>query len=218
MIDRFFLRPILPILFLLALAAPANAQAFNKFIPGHFTDDKGFVYNGLICLRPSYYEKGSDYPHILYKPTENGSKQNIPLENVTSFVIARDSFVTARNAQNREFYWLRVLIDAPVKVFSMEIPGTRSAPVRPSIGIGGGGGFGVGMGGGVGINLGGGKGKNAYVYGRDESAVQVLDRKNYNEVMEKVLADRPDLLEQVRDKKFRFGDLEKLADTYRENP
>lgn len=221
-----FYCPILPFLGLMLLSVSVSAQTINKFEEGHFTDDKGYIYNGLICLRPSAYEfKGSKNPRILYKYDKNANKQSILLQDVESFVIKQDSFVTARQPGSNEYYWLRVIIDGPVKVYQTEIfsGGGGGGGIRPSIGIGGGGGggFGGGIGGGVGINIGGGRGggrsSGIYVYGNDESAVQEINRKNYIDVLEKAVSDNLNLAGKIKDKTYRYGDLEKLGEDYRKN-
>lgn len=220
-----FYRPILQLLGLVLLCFSASAQTINKFEEGHFTDDKGYVYNGFICLHPSAYEfKGSKNPRILFKSDKDADKQSILLQDVESFVIKQDSFVTARRPGSAEYYWLRVVIDGPVKVYQTEIysGGGGGGGIRPSIGIGGGGGgFGGGIGGGVGISIGGGRGggrtSGVYVYGNDESAVQELNRKNYVEVLEKAVSDNLNLAGKIKDKTYRYGDLEKLGEDYRKN-
>jgi hypothetical protein len=72
----------------------------------------------------------------------------------------------------------------------------------------------VGMGVGVGTSVGGGV-KTTYYYGISPDKVTKLEKKQFIEVMSIILADKPDVVAKIKDKTFRYGDMDDLINYYK---
>ena len=53
-----------------------------------------------------------------------------------------------------------------------------------------------------------------YFYGPDADHLSQLTRKNYAEVMSLIVAGEPSLVEKIKDKTYRYGDMKELTEVY----
>src|SRR5580693_7633459 len=90
----FNMRSILSILFFSALFVSTKSFG-QKWLPGHFTDDKGNVETGLIRINPSGKAPVKDEGFIEFKEDNKSNSFKLSATELRSFVIGRDSFVVA---------------------------------------------------------------------------------------------------------------------------
>jgi hypothetical protein len=211
-------------LVLLLLLAGNTAMA-QKWLPGHFVDVKGVTTAGYIYPNPGGRGPFRDEGFIEFKDEEHSTPYYLSARDLQSFVAGRDSFVVAHAPGNetwakREFDFVRVAIDEPIKIYATRGAGNggsgggKKVSVSPELGIGTGT-YGTSYGGGVGINIGGGGGggnnnKLSYYYGSSTATMQHLTNENFVDIMSEVMADEPEVVEQIRANHFGIKNIEKL--------
>src|ERR1700722_3419123 len=141
----------------------------QKWLPGHFTDDRGNVETGLIRINPAGKAPVKDEGFIEFKADNKSNSFKLSATELRSFVIGRDSFVVAHAPGNEtwaknEFDFVRVVLDEDLKLYAAGGVKTGSGgsglSVAPGVstGVGTGGYSGAAVGGGVSIPIGGGGG------------------------------------------------------------
>jgi hypothetical protein len=214
------MRSILIILFFLLTFVTAKSQ---KWQAGVFYDVKGSRVPGEIRLYPSGKPPIKDEAFFEYREGPKATAIKISASDVRSFIVARDSFVVAANGgwSNYELDFVRVALDAPIRLFQAAVSsgGGSGFSISPGLGIGlGSGGFGGGIGGGISIPIGGGgrggsKG-SIYFYGDNTANMKPISDQNFVDVMSDVMADEPEAVEEIKLNKYNPGNMEKLIAYY----
>jgi len=210
----------------LLLTLASNTVKAQKWLPGYFVDVKGVRTTGYIHPNPGGRGPFRDEGFIEFKDEEHSTPYYLSTSDLQSFVAGRDSFVVAHAPGNetwakKEFDFVRVVIDEPTKIYATRGAGSggsgggKKVQVSPELGIGAGS-YGTSYGGGVGISIGGGGGggnnnKLSYYYGSSTATMQHLTRENFIDVMSEVMADEPEVVEQIRANHFGIGNIEKLV-------
>lgn len=209
----------------LFMTMAGNTAMAQKWLPGHFVDVKGVRTTGYIHPNPGGRGPFSDEGFIEFRDEEHSTPYYLSARDLQSFVAGRDSFVVAHAPGNetwakREFDFVRVVIDEPTKIYATRGAGSggsgggKKVQVSPGIGIGTGT-YGTSYGGGVGISIGGNGGGNnnklSYYYGSSTATMQHLTRENFIDIMSEVMADEPEVVEQIRGNHFSIGNIEKLV-------
>jgi hypothetical protein len=203
----------------LTVAFSASAQlGLNQWDDGYFYDASGKKVSGQIVVSPSGRGPQNSEGFILYRKDKGEEKETLTASMIRSFVAGKDSFTVAHAPRSgawtgRSIDFVKVLVDEPMKLYAATGGGGGMSPgISPSFGIGGGS-FGSGVGGGLGINLGGGrggKGKNAYYYGDNPNSLTELKRENFIPVMTEIMAAEPEIVDKIKNKKYRYGNMDQL--------
>ncbi|RYU91525.1 hypothetical protein EWM62_06185 [Mucilaginibacter terrigena] len=210
----------LMVLCMLVTSSTANAQ---KWLPGYFIDVKGVKTDGFIHPNPGGRGPIKDEGFIEFKDEEKSTPYYLSTSDLQSFVAGKDSFVVAHAPGNetwakKEFDFVRVAVNEEIKIYATRGAGSggggKKVQVSPSMGIGTGT-YGTSYGGGVGINIGGGGGgsnntKLSYYYGSNTAKMQHLTHENFTDIMSEVMADEPEVVEQIRNDRYSLGSIEKL--------
>lgn len=187
------MKKILLLLCIFSITFTAKAQLFRKtWENGSYTDTAGHKFSGLIfyALPEASVFKGKG-DRLFFKINKDAAQQKIPSTLIRSFVISTDSFTVSHHPSLEKFPFLQVVIDHETKLY-------YSAITQSSIPVIGGG----LVGGAIGAVALSGKGGSAYYFGPDENHLTTLVHKNYIEVMSKLMADKPEVVERIRHKKF----------------
>lgn len=200
-------------------AFSASAQlGLNQWDDGYFYDANGTKFAGQIVVSPSGRGPQTNEGFILYRRDKGEQKETLTASMVRSFVAGKDSFTVAHAPRSekwtgRSIDFVKVLVDEPLKLYATTGGGGGMSPgISPSFGIGGGS-FGGGMGGGLGINLGGGrggKGKSVYYYGDNPNMLTELNKDNFIQIMSEIMASQPEIVEKIKNKKYRYGKMDQL--------
>ncbi len=211
--------PFLLSLFLLTAFSASAQLGLNQWDDGYFYDASGKKVSGQIVVSPSGRGPQNNEGFILFRKDKGEEKETLTASMIRSFVAGKDSFTVAHAPRSeawtgRSIDFVKVLVDEPLKLYATTGGGRggMSPGISPSFGIGGGS-FGSGVGGGLGINLGGGrggKGKNAYFYGDNPSSLTELKRENFIPIMTEIMANQPDIVEKIKNKKYRYGNMDQL--------
>jgi len=222
--------------FTLLFALNASAQMFGGgFEQGYYYDINGQKVEGLINKNTSGKGPVPNEGYIVFKENDKAEKQKLSASMIHGFVVGPDSFVVAHAPRNGawskyELDFLWVSVDASTKLYTIygsdRGRGGRGGGGGPrvSTGLGIGGGFGGGLG--MGISLGsglfggggggGGSAHNTYYYGADVNNIAEVTKQNFVDIMTDVLADEPEVVQQIKDKKYKFGDMDALIKHYNE--
>ncbi len=219
------MRSILSILFFSALFVSTKSFA-QKWLPGHFTDNKGNVETGLIRIGGG---KGpvKDESFIEFKEDNKSGSFKLSAGELRSFVIGRDSFVVAHAPGNEtwtknEFDFVRVVLDEDLKLYAaggVKTGGGGSGlSVEPglSTGVGTGGYSGAAIGGGVSIPIGdSGSGggyyeKVVYYYGDNTADMKRLNDQNFEDIMTDIMGDYPDVVDKIKAKIYVLENIDRL--------
>ncbi|MEO6150887.1 MAG: hypothetical protein ABIN95_09265 [Mucilaginibacter sp.] len=207
-------------LFIILFCGGTISAHAQKWQPGSFTDIKGNTETGFIRADPSGKGPVKDEAFIEFKHDNKMNPIKLSAGELRSFIVAQDSFVVAHAPGNqswagKELDFVKVVLDEEIKLYlGSGGSGGRGVSVNPGLagGIGtGGGGYG-GVGGGVGISFGGkgGRSKTAYYFGATTAEMEPLSPINFNEIMSDIMADEPEVVDQIRQKKFHLGNIETL--------
>jgi hypothetical protein len=205
------MRKILFIIFILAGTFTANAQGPNrKWYTGTLYHTSGEVFDGLISWTPPRKGEYEDGDQVLYRADEKSEVFPIPYYKINSFVMGNDSIVVSHNVLFKNSPFMTVVLDNPTKLYTNKVM-KNGFPLMINTG-----GFtgNVGMGVGVGTSVGGGV-KTTYYYGISPDKVTKLEKKQFIEVMSTILADKPDVVAKIKDKTFRYGDMDDLINYYK---
>lgn len=210
-----------------AIALLAQAQSGKKFQPGHFMDVKGNFMTGLIQSTPSGKGPVKNQAFIVFKEDDKANPIELSANDLKYFVVGRDSFVVAPAPMNadwskNELDFVKVEADEPLKIYTLRGAGRGSGfGIRPDVGFGvGGGSYGGYAGGGVGISLGsiggGGRSKTTYYFGASPAELTQITPQNFIDVMSDVMADEPQVIEQLQSGKYNLNRIEALLAYYRQ--
>ena len=203
-------RAVLLFLYLI-IGSTTYAQTPNrKWYAGTLYHTSGEIFDGLISWTPPRKGEYEDGDQVLYRADEKSEVFPIPYYKINSFVMGNDSIVVSHNVLFKNSPFMTVVLDNPTKLYTNKIR-KNGFPLMINTG-----GFtgNVGMGVGVGTSVGGGV-KTTYYYGISPDKVTKLEKKQFIEVMSTILADKPDVVAKIKDKTFRYGDMDDLINYYK---
>ncbi|WP_454802262.1 hypothetical protein [Mucilaginibacter phyllosphaerae] len=204
------MRKILFILCLLTASFTSNAQNGNrKWFEGRVYHSSGEVFDGLVSWAPPRKGEYEDGDQVLYRANEQSEVFPIPYYKINSFIMGDDSIVVSHNVQFKNSPFMTVLLDNPTKLYTNKVTKNGFPLIINTGGFTGN----VGMGVGVGTSVGGGV-KTTYYYGANPDKVTKLEKKQFIEVMSTMMADKPDVVVKIKDKTFRYGDMQDLLTFY----
>ncbi len=205
------------------LILSARAQFSKNFLPGHYRDTKGNLVAGLIQSAPSGRGPLKNQGFIAFKTDEKADKITLAASELEYFVTGRDSFVVAPAPMNAnwskyELDFVKVEVDEPIKIYALKAGSSGGFGVQPSVGLGvGGGSYGFGGGGGIGLTFGprGGGSRLTYYVGPSTGELTQVTRDNFTDVMSDVMADAPQVLDQLQNGRFSLSNINALFTYYR---
>ncbi|MBS7563407.1 hypothetical protein KHS38_03235 [Mucilaginibacter sp. Bleaf8] len=202
------MRSFLLLLCIFSVTFSAKAQLFSKsWQQGYYCDASGHKFSGLLHhAQPeaSVFKKRGDY--ITFKADQNTKQVKIHSDSISAFVIGADSFTVSHLKPLEKFPFLQVVINRPVKLFFSGItPSVIPIVGGPALAIAGSAIAGVAI---------SAPGNSAYYFGSDPDNLMLLTNKNFIEVMTLVMADKPDVVEKVKNKAFKYRTLPDLLMYY----
>ncbi|MBL4675824.1 MAG: hypothetical protein JKY70_06420 [Mucilaginibacter sp.] len=198
------------IFFLLLIPFVTKAQGYApQFDQGTVYHNTGEIFHGMVSWSPPSKGQYPDGDQILFKNEGSPDIFPIPYFKLKSFTMGADSFVVSTNINLKNSPILLVEVDGPVCLYAAKIF-KQGFPLL--IGSGGGGGN-VGVGLEVGTAIGRGV-RTSYYFAKNPNVVTKLDKKNFIETMSTILADKPDVVAKIKDKTFRYGDMDALLKYY----
>lgn len=208
------MKKFLLLLCILSITISAKAQLFGKnWKEGSYYDLQGTKHAGLISWTPpqlSFLKGKGD--NIYYKKDKKSDDIKIKSVDLMAFNMkvdeeTIDSFIVSKNEKFEDAPFLNVVIAHDVKLYSW----ITAPPQAPGMGVGG-----MVMGvGRVTMGVGVSAGKTIYFFGSDPENVTKLDKKNFIETMSKIMADKPETVARIKNKKLRYGDMDDLLYFYR---
>ena len=201
----------------------------QKWPQGYFYDTKGNKVMGFINSYPRGKAPMKDEGFIEFKEDAKAPTLKLSASDLKSYVVGRDSFIVAATDRWSEkiLDFVRVALNTDLKLFAAfgNVGGGGGGGFSPQVGIGtgvGGGGYGGGIGGGVGggisIPIGGGgraASTEVYFFGTSTAGMKPISNQAFIDIMVEVMGDEPEVVEQIRAKKFNLGNIEKLIAYYR---
>lgn len=217
------------ILFLLLFVVGANTAMAQKWPRGYFYDTKGNKVTGFINSYPRGKAPMKDEGFIEFKEDTKAPTIKLSASDLKSYVVGRDSFIVVATDRWSEkiLDFVRVALDTDLKLYAAfgNVGGGGRGGFSPQVGIGtgiGGGGYGGGFGGGVGGGISipiGGSGRAAsnevYFFGTTTAGMKPISNQAFMDIMVEVMGDEPEVVEQIRAKKFNLANIEKLITYYR---
>ena len=199
------MRTILLVLCILSVTLSAKAQFGKRWAAGNYYDTLGHKTAGFISWKAP--EKLSKKPadHLFFKSNEKAGKNKIETSQLRSFTMGKDSFVVSQLKELNYAPVLQVVMDKPIKLYywSAEIVNLPFA-VLGAVG-------GALAGGTVISGMSSGK---AYFYGQNCNELNTLTNKNFVDVMCNIMADKPDVVEIIKTKRFKLKDIDDLLTYY----
>lgn len=204
------MRKVVLLLIIIVSTLAAKAQPQRKWFEGTLYHTSGEIFDGLISWAPPHKGEYEDGDRILYCADEKSEVFPIPYYKIKSFVMGADSFVVSRNVLFKNSPFMIVSVDNATKLFTVKTAKNGFPLIINTGGFTGN----VGMGVGVGTTVGGGT-RTTYYYGTTQDNVTKLEKKEFIDVMSNVMADKPEVVAKIKDKTFRYGDMEDLLTYYR---
>jgi hypothetical protein len=204
------MRKILFLSGILIASFSCHAQSQRKWFRGVVYHTSGDVFTGQVSWAPPHKGEYEDGDQVFYTANEHSEVFPIPYYKINAFVMGADSFVVSHNVLFKNNPFMIVAVDNATKLFAVKTA-KNGFPLMLNTG-GGGVNFGVGMG--IATTVGGGT-RTTYYYGANQDKVTKLDKKNFTEVMCNIMADKPEVVAKIKDKTFRYGDMEDLLTFYR---
>lgn len=217
------------ILILLFFTITVNAAIAQKWPQGYFYDTKGNKVTGFINQYPRGKAPMKDEGFIEFKEDSKAPTIKLSASDLKSYIVGRDSFIVAATDRWSEkiLDFVRVALDTDLKLYAAfgNTGGGGGSGFTPQVGIGTGigggsygGGFGGGVGGGISIPIGGSgraKSTEVYFFGTSTAGMKPISNQAFIDIMVEVMSDEPEVVEQIRAKKFNLGNIEKLIAYYR---
>ena len=202
------MRTLFLTLCIFSVTVTAKAQLFSKdWAKGCYYDTLGHKFTGLLFhAKPEASVFKGKGDHVFFKTSKGAEQQKISSDQIKSFIIETDSFKLTHVKALEKFPILQVMINHEIKLYFSSI--TPSAiPIA---------GAGAGL---IGSAVAGaalsGKGSSAYYFGPDADHITTLVHKNYIEVLNRLMADKPEVVEKIKNKKFPSKSLPDLLEYYR---
>jgi hypothetical protein len=203
------MRKILLLLCILSITITAKAQFFSRnWTEGAYYDSVGIKHGGLIAWEAptsAIYLGRLDY--IRFKPKKDADGAKIYARGFKSFVMGEDSFVVSKSALLAKNPFLKVLVsnNDTTKLYAYLV--AKQIPVGGIAGS-----FGM-LTAGLGFSL--KYFSSTYYYGTNPDNLTKLDKKQFIEVMTRIMADKPEAVTRIKNKKLRYGDMDDLLYFYR---
>jgi hypothetical protein len=203
------MRKILPLFCILSITISAKAQFFSRnWTEGAYYDSVGIKHDGLIAWeapQSSIFTGKLDY--IRFKPKKDADGLKIYAQGFKSFVLGEDSFAVSKSALLAKNPFLKVLIN------NNDTTKLYVYLIAKKMNVGGiAGSFGM-FTAGLGLSL--KYFSSTYYYGTNPDNLTKLDKKQFIEVMTRIMADKPEAVKRIKDKKLRYGDMEDLLYFYK---
>ncbi len=201
---KFFLSLCMTV-FLFTFAKAQFMGFGHNWVPGYFYDLNGKKNMGLLAdyIKERSLFDGPD-KFFLYKKDKDADKIKELAKNVRSFVVEKDSFVVSNSDILEETPFLDVAIDHPLKLYATRLP--RHVSVMGPVGA-------VGpilLSAGVSFSY----TTNKYYFGTSPDSITALSRKNFIEIMSKIMADKPEIVGKIQDRTYRYSDIDDLLVLY----
>ena len=181
---------ILLLLFILSFTLSAKAQIDGKFMEGSYTDTLGNRYKGLIKLTVAVGGTlFSPKTHLTYKENKTAFEKEVAIYEAKSFTMAADSFVISRNPGLKKVPVLMVMLDTPVKIYFTRFLAHGNFLLTTK--------------------------ENLYLIGEDPDRLAEITRKNFKEIMSHIMGDKPQILANIQNGLYRYGDLDDMIKTYK---
>ena len=191
------------------VASYADAQLIGGgFKPGYYYDSKGIKVEGFINQKPSSLSRSNKASNaILFKSSKDSKKELVYAVDMQSYVVDADSFavVTLPASIHDTRYrigFAKVLFDEKTKVYLIE------EKASPSFGLSAG-----NRGAMPSVNFSNYRTK-VYLFGENGNTVELMDKKNFHEVLSSVLSAYPELRDKVNSNEVKFEDIERLSEEY----
>lgn len=205
------MRNILFTALILIIGTQLKAQllgAEQKWEPGKYYTKDGKAINGLINYETQ--EKGflgsPGSAFIFYKTDREAKKKKIAPDSLKAFVIGMDSFVVSHFNELKTTPFLQVVVDkGRLKLYFSTVAKRSGSGMHMNVN----GTFSGAPG------LGSATEKTTSYYGEDPDHIKELDRKNFIDVMSQIMADKPDVVNDIQNKKYRLGSIYDLVSYYR---
>jgi len=196
------MRKILLLLCIISITFSAKAQLFGKhWDKGSYYDTAGHKHIGLISwVAPQTSFLTGTGDEIYFKTDKTAEELKIKSDSLNSFLVETDtatySYVVSKNKILEKKPILQILFDNTPKLYA-------SLTTRKASGSMGSVGFGVSY-----LH-------SEYYFGDDHNSITKLDKKNFIEVMSKIMADKPETVERIKSKRLRIGDMDALLYFYK---
>jgi hypothetical protein len=197
------MRKILLLLCIINITISANAQFTigKKWKEGLYYDLNGVKHSGFISWKApqtSFLKAKGD--HIYYKPEKKADKIEIISDKLQSFVFGKDSFIVSKNKLFEKKPFLKVILNnTTTKLYSSLVTNSSS----PSMTMTPSGNMAMS---GAGFQYTG----TEYYFGSDPDNVTELDKKNFIEAMSNIMADKPETVERIKNKKLGYNNMSDL--------
>jgi hypothetical protein len=199
---------LLSIFFLAVVHISAHAQADNSkhWQPGYYYDNDNIKHTGFISyfVNEEYANSAAQKFFLFRDNATDEVGRRIFAGNITSFVVARDSFVVSDAHVLNETPFLQVAVNNPLKLYIARV--RRHSPE-----------FGVGTSIGF-LSIAGETSfpytKEKYYYGKTPDNLTELTRKDFINVMSQVMSDKPEVVAKIQKKDYRYGDMKDLLVYY----
>ena len=188
------MRKILFVLLISCITLNAHAQLFGKkWSEGHYYDRNGAKFTGLMSCQGD---------KIYFKIDKKSKEQVLQLSESSSYVDPIDSFVVSHNEKLKKTPFLNVIIKHyTLNLYGYYLPPSSGAMnISPSNGSA--------------STLGGNSAETIYYYGPNPDDVTKLNKKQFEDVMIKLMADKPEVIAKIKDKTFSKQDIHRLVEFY----
>jgi hypothetical protein len=204
------MRKILLLLCILTITISAKAQLFSRnWIKGAYYNIKGQKISGFVSWYPP---KGSNKKtvYIYFKQAKDSPETKISTDNISAFITDKDddgmidSFTISRNPLFEHKPVVQVISSKnDLKLYESDI----SAQMAQATGAG----PSMGSTGFQSIMV----AQATYYYGPNIDNLTVLDKNNFMEIMPKIMADKPEAVARIKNKKLRFKNINDLFYFYK---
>jgi nucleoside-specific outer membrane channel protein Tsx len=202
------MRKILLLLCILSITISAKAQfgslvtSMNSYnwAEGAYYDSTGSKHIGLINWEiPMSSIINNKITYIGFKPTKKADGVKIYATGLRSFVVGEDSIVVTGNELFKKSPFLKVLTNKDTTKLYEYLVAKRSGSATM----------------GMGISAQFSYTTSTYYYGNNPDNLIKLDKKNFMEIMPRVMADKPEAVARIKNKKLRYGNMSDLLYFYK---
>jgi len=183
------MRKILFILIIVTTSLSAKSQSFGDWTKGCYYDTTGKKICGLIKWEIPSMMRLASGDNIVFKDSLKGARRKIHTDQFKSFVVNGDSLVVSQYADFENSPILLVAIDNPLKLYKhFEMSNNINNMARLT----------------------------DYYFGPDADIVTELVRSKFIEVMSQIVADDTELVTAIKNKSYRYGDMDDVIKKYKE--
>jgi hypothetical protein len=195
------MRKILYLIIIVTTSLSARAQdisKWSKWTSGCYYDTTGKKICGLIKWSiPQRSILKGDGDRILFKDSLNGARQKIHTNQMRAFVINSDSLVVSHADDLSDYPILWVALNNNLKLYVCLRENNSSS-------------FGVN-----GLGMSYSSIDRRYYFGPDPDIVVELTRGKFIEVMSSIIADDTELVGAIKNKTYRYGDIDDVIKKYK---